>query len=1340
MALPLAFPLAFSLAPLATAITGWFSGSKNSKTNKEIAEQQQANQLKLAYLNIQAQKNLEENRQGFQGDLEMSRQQFQERMTYLGFKQQRDLKELDQQFQLRLRGLDHQHQQEVEEFRAKVNVAINQKNLDFQAWKFDQEIALQKEMALFNRETQFAIVASQRETAQQQPEINKIFENWPLKNPPIQILNSHPNHLRIFISPPELDYDRFINLTDPKNHNFPRVESFLGSRLLKLLNQYYPRNSALRPTQLLDESWDSKRFAGGSSIIALADRLESEPLVVLETKVTLNKYLSLRVAYKDMGQKSYFYDEIIPRFEYGDILLAAYKARTGEIDPTDKQKIQITSDDWEALYEVLEVAHCIVAAWIADIHHLIHYNAQPLLPKLLPDITRELPSFLLADEKSVLNTLMQSVINGYKDVFQQLEKTEFRYQIPELFLDLAQGVINFGDQSTTKLLTKDSITTFLRIRNCTNLAIAEHHNKQTKGLLNFSDKMYIEKLEAIDSQKTIPEVECLLQIWHQINLNAEQVQLPRSLATDRNPNIPIGGIEMSTHNTLSEIFNNKYLQLQNYYNDWTSLQQQIKQCRPNAEETTSISNKDLALQKSIKQFKQEIDHPLITLATTGTTSGGKSSLVNLLCGAEIMPVAVQEMSAGTVIINHHPSNRTLKIPSVKGLESHGGEWNNLSDEEIRQRLTNLMNAYLQLRAEKREPPAPRMELQYPTRLGMNPEAAGLPPSFRLRIIDLPGLKYVSDEHNGAVIRNEIKPALCLVTYNSEATDPKLQEQLLEQVVEQVRELRGSPVRMLFVLNRIDAFRRDAKNDEWKEQTEKFIDKTLRNIRSKIAEALPEYKEQAAKLNAQPLSTNPALYAYQALTSNSENAVQPLEKIEDLFKTLIPKELIKKYPRDIREWEESQRKQVAEVVWNASYGCEFDKTLQEHIRNNIPQLLLPHLIQSVVEAGQDALNLTHQIAYAHLNATKDRYQKECDRLASTRSNLHKLREEFGKELVDVLTPRETVPFVEWLADTASDLERNYKLPQDSLIPLYDWRSELGKAIESFSLSVYESIMQGSELQGTLVDSLAPVQRQELSNALILLKNSGYLQKYAEKGGIFKEKKSSSSENEKLKSMRDVLSGLAKVVSINLEQILKRVTERETERIQNAFRILAEQYTHLLAQNAKSLAPDLLALSTAPLKFSQVKRQENLPFKIVLTADFYVCTVEDPNIERVPFTKRVGMFFKGTPWKDTKIKKLPPTISDTATIPRLSDIFSGFAEQVRCAAPEQPFLEWLHKKIDEFLRDIEDYQENLLKQYQNRLDQVMQQVTEEKDTNIGKWQPITDKVAILQDQLSKLRKVD
>jgi predicted GTPase len=462
--LPLLTPLALSIA----GFMGFRNTNKTTSTSKEIAEQQQSNQLKLAYLNIQAQKDLEENRQRLQVDLERSRQQFQERMSYFGFKQQLTLREFDQQFQLRVRELDHRHQQEIEEFRAKVSVAINQKNLDFQAWKFEQEMTLQQEIALFNRETQLAIATYQRETALQQPEINKIYENWPLKLLPTQILNSHPNHLRIFISPPELDYDRFINLTDPKSHSFPRVESFLGTRLLKLLNQHYPRNDALRPTQLLDEAWDSKRFAGSSSIVALADRLESEPLVVLETRVSLNKYLSLRVAYKGVGQKNYFYDEVIPRFEYGDILLAAAKARIGETVPVDTQKIQVTPDDWEVLYEMLEVAHCVVAAWIADVHHLIYYNASPLLPQLLPGIVKELPSFLLTDTSSALIPLMQEVVKGYQAVFQQLEKTERRYQVPDLFLDLARGVMSLEDKSLSKKLAEESVQSWLRLRGIPN--------------------------------------------------------------------------------------------------------------------------------------------------------------------------------------------------------------------------------------------------------------------------------------------------------------------------------------------------------------------------------------------------------------------------------------------------------------------------------------------------------------------------------------------------------------------------------------------------------------------------------------------------------------------------------------------------------------------------------------------------------------------------------------------------------------------------------------------------------------------------------------------------------
>lgn len=274
--------------------------------------------------------------------------------------------------------------------------------------------------------------------------------------------------------------------------------------------------------------------------------------------------------------------------------------------------------------------------------------------------------------------------------------------------------------------------------------------------------------------------------------------------------------------SLDEIFKEKIQQVDTLYSKWADIQKKLLQLL-NSDETDEINivkDSDSKFMESIRQFSYEINNPKITLATTGTTSGGKSSLVNLLCGAEIMPVAVQEMSAGTVIINHRDI-RSLTIPLVPGLpDEYSGTWTDISDIEIRQRLQKVMDGYRQLREENKEPPAPRIEIQYPTRLGSKPELIGLPSNSNLCIIDLPGFKHIADDHNRNIIRTSIKPALCLVTYNSEEPDPIKQQRLLDEVVEQVRDLRGTPSRMLFILNRIDVFRRDS---DWKDQTDKFID-------------------------------------------------------------------------------------------------------------------------------------------------------------------------------------------------------------------------------------------------------------------------------------------------------------------------------------------------------------------------------------------------------------------------------------------------------------------------------------------------------------------------------------
>ena len=106
-------------------------------------------------------------------------------------------------------------------------------------------------------------------------------------------------------------------------------------------------------------------------------------------------------------------------------------------------------------------------------------------------------------------------------------------------------------------------------------------------------------------------------------------------------------------------------------------------------------------------------HPTLILATTGTTSSGKSTLVNLLCGAEILPVAVQEMSAGVVTVEYSETP-ALAIHDTPGAMWACGRWENLSDGAIYDRLDRLMKTYLQSKEDEQIGVArPQSTIYYP---------------------------------------------------------------------------------------------------------------------------------------------------------------------------------------------------------------------------------------------------------------------------------------------------------------------------------------------------------------------------------------------------------------------------------------------------------------------------------------------------------------------------------------------------------------------------------------------------------------------------------------------------
>lgn len=481
---------------------------RNLEQAREIADRQQQTQLKLAALNIAYQTEMERRRQDFQWDLEdrregfqigleTSRQQFQERMEHLRFGQQVTLEQARQAFQLKLNSLQHQQQLEIQEFIQSVNWAINAKNLDFQKWRTEQEMILQKDLATYNRQTQLAIATYQRETAFLLPQVHKIFENWPLTLVPAQILDSHHGNgfvpLRVLISPPEVDFDRFER---SPNQQFPKIEKRLAEGLGQFLSANYPLNSVTRPTELLDGAWESKRFRGGASIKSLFGMLKSEPILILESDVD-GDYLNFRIAYWDGGSETYSYERIISRLPYRDILYESAKSRALKWKREVRDKLlekgnsleeinqkyggdnainlaileeddefkgdgieiprhyKVNSEDWNYLCQVLVACHCLVTGWIADAHYLINYDVKPLLPDLLPD--------LLTNESALpVNEVVQAVVFGYKELFKALA-IEQPHTIPELALNLAKGLAKLRDKSFANELIDYSINAKLKL-------------------------------------------------------------------------------------------------------------------------------------------------------------------------------------------------------------------------------------------------------------------------------------------------------------------------------------------------------------------------------------------------------------------------------------------------------------------------------------------------------------------------------------------------------------------------------------------------------------------------------------------------------------------------------------------------------------------------------------------------------------------------------------------------------------------------------------------------------------------------------------------------------------
>lgn len=458
----------------------------------------------------------------------------------------------------RLRQLKQQQAKEVPKFSPPIRSRLPQDSADLQKWRFEQEKSLQQQLAAYNRETQLNLASYQRETALQLPESHKILDNWPLKLFPSQLLTARERDripLQIFISPPRIQSVRLGEMAQA----LPEIEQNLAQSLGEFLSQNYPLSSQERPTEFLAGAWESQRFHREASIKALFERLKSEPTLILESEI-VGDYLNFRIAYWGLGQKTYCYQTIVSQFNYRDILYASAKSRALKWKETANQLLacgenpeeikrlggdnsfnlevlekeekwqrygidtselaldyKVNSKDFAALSQLLIACHCLIAGWVADAHHLIHYDVPPLLPELLPALLQK------SGDRELLQEVIETTLSSYKYIFQSLE-IERPLWVPELALKLAQSLASLPDRTWAKEQVNYSLNAWLKQRQVQPIEGLDLLEAM-RSVLTSDDQNYLESLQqcliAIGDEQELAQVNRLLPLLedlkHQFN-------------------------------------------------------------------------------------------------------------------------------------------------------------------------------------------------------------------------------------------------------------------------------------------------------------------------------------------------------------------------------------------------------------------------------------------------------------------------------------------------------------------------------------------------------------------------------------------------------------------------------------------------------------------------------------------------------------------------------------------------------------------------------------------------------------------------------------------------------
>jgi GTPase SAR1 family protein len=407
---------------------------------------------------------------------------------------------------------------------------------------------------------------------------------------------------------------------------------------------------------------------------------------------------------------------------------------------------------------------------------------------------------------------------------------------------------------------------------------------------------------------------------------------------------------------------------------------------------------------------QRLENPSFRIATLGTTSSGKSTIVNALIGRKIAPIEAGEMSGGVLTIKHSQEQR-LMIAETEDAAWDTGEWTGLSDEDLYQRIRTVMHSYHAAR-KKREYVAPQITAHVPLLPACDASLLGLPNGIGVELIDLPGLKSVQDRANLATIQKQVNKAFSLVALDYMQVDDDHRKRLLEELKTVVGYLQGRTDSMIFILNRVD--NRGTDDLPLSER----IDKLREEIKEVLS--LPELPDVL------PFNARLLYYAQCAWGSGAFNepSVMSQEIRLKLLKAMFQDcagviKLNTKENRDLKNWfrdiedrvedneaiDDETMRQILHYSFEWSGGRELWDRFRVRVQESFAELvILPALLE--VFDNYDALAKSLDILIQTRKIyNQEQVEQEKYKIAKIRQNLHKnfkkIAQQFQGEIQEII---------------------------------------------------------------------------------------------------------------------------------------------------------------------------------------------------------------------------------------------------------------------------------------------------------------------------------------------------